>query len=275
MTVLTVMNQKGGVGKTTTTLNLAAGLQERGWKVLLVDFDPQASLTTSCGFTVGNRGEPPLSVADAVMTTVHVPFRRRSLLRDVIVPAPLGVEGIDLVPANQDLASAEVSLYAVYGREYALRDTLAQVRDRYDVIIVDGVPTLGLLSVNALTAADGLIIPVQAEFLAVYGLGQLIFNVALVRERLNSQLMIWGIVLTMVDRRLKHCRDMVIDVREKLAGRVPVFVTHIPLDVKLKESSSADETILTYSPKSRTCPCPSTMIAAAPSLEVVISSKDP
>ena len=248
MLVLTVMNQKGGVGKTTTTLNLAVALKERGWRVLVVDFDPQGSLTTCCGLNDPNLLAPGQTVADAVLTTVHGPSVRHVALRDIIVSTPAG---IDLVPASQQLATAEAALYTVYGREFALRDTLADARNFYDVILVDSVPTLGLLAVNALAAADGLIIPVQAEYLAVYGLAQLLHSVALVRERLNPRLHIWGVLLTMVDARTRHSRDVVTIVRETLPGQVPVFQTHIPVDVKLKDSAKLGLSVLALDPSCR------------------------
>jgi chromosome partitioning protein len=248
MRVITVMNQKGGVGKTTTTLNLAAALQEGGWRVLVVDFDPQGSLTTCCGSSEPGRLGSGQTIADAVLTTVHGPVSRPVSLRDVVVTTPAG---IDLVPSSQQLATAEAALYTVYGREYALRDTLAVARDYYDVIIIDSVPTLGLLAVNGLAAADGLIIPVQAEYLAVYGLAQLLQNVALVRERLNPRLSVWGVLLTMVDVRTRHSREVVAAVRETLPGQVPVFETQIPVDVKLKDSSRAGISVLRYDSISR------------------------
>ncbi len=248
MQVVTVMNQKGGVGKTTTTLNLAAALKEVGWRVLVVDFDPQGSLTTCCGVNEPGRLGPGQTVSDAVLTTVRGPAARRVSLRDVVVSTR---SGIDLVPASQQLATAEAALYTVYGREYALRDTLNEARDYYDVILVDSVPTLGLLAVNGLAAADGLIIPVQAEYLAVYGLAQLLHNVALVRERLNPRLAIWGVLLTMVDGRTRHSREVVAAVRETLPGQVPVFDTQIPVDVRLKDSARAGISVLGYDPTGR------------------------
>ncbi len=248
MWVVTVMNQKGGVGKTTTTLNLAAALQEHGWRVLVVDFDPQASLTACCGSNDLGRDGSGQTIADAVLTSVHGPVSRPVSLLDVIIHTP---SGVDLVPSSQQLASAEASLYTVYGREYALRDTLAVARASYDVIIVDSVPTFGLLAVNGLAAADGLIIPVQAEYLAVYGLAQLLQNVELVRERLNRRLSVWGILLTMVDFRTRHSREVMAAVREISPGRVPVFDTCIPVDVKLKDSTRAGISVLQYDPLAR------------------------
>lgn len=248
MPSLTITNQKGGVGKTTTTLNLAAALQELGVRVLTVDFDPQGSLTTSCGMSDPTELGPGQTIADALLTTMHHPVPNPVTIQDVIVHTPAG---LDLVPSNHQLATAERILYAFYGREFALRQTLAPVRNQYDLILVDSVPTLGLLAINSLAAVDGLIIPVQAEFLAVHGLAQVLESVTQVREHLNSGLQIWGVVLTMVDGRTKHSRDIVQLVRENLPGQVPVFKTEIPVDVKLKESSRAGRTVLQLDPRTR------------------------
>lgn len=240
MAIVTVTNQKGGVGKTTTTLNLGIGLQRRGWRVLAVDFDPQGNLTTCCGLddVAGSESRPTL--ADALLTTVRGPTARKVRVQDVIVQSPAG---IDLVPADKHLAAAEAALYSVYGREYALRDTLEMVKDRYDVILVDSVPTLGLLAINGLAAAHGVIIPVQAEFLAVHGLAQLLESVLVVRERLNPDLSVWGVLMTMVDPRTKHSREVTSAVRESLPEGVNVFDAAIPVSVKLKESARAGRSI--------------------------------
>lgn len=248
MPVLTVINQKGGVGKTTTTLNLAAALRERGRTVLIVDFDPQASLTTCCGLNGSDPFRPHLTIADALLTTVGAPTDRAAMLRDVIVTT---VDAIQLAPSSQDLAAAEATLHTTFRREYALRETLAQVEHEFDVILVDGVPTAGLLAANSLVAADGLIIPVQAEFLAVHGLSQLMNDVALIRQRLNPSLDLWGIVLTMVDLRTKHARDTIARVKDQFSGQIPLFQTQIPVDVRLRESTKAAATILAFAPTSR------------------------
>jgi chromosome partitioning protein len=248
MAVVTVMNQKGGVGKTTTTMNLAAALQERGWRVLAVDFDPQGSLTTCCGLTDPSVVAARPTIADALLTTVHGPFARRATARDAVVATPAGLE---ILPANQQLSMAETALHTVYGREYALRDTLAGICGEYDLILIDSVPTLGLLAVNALAAAEGLIIPVQAEYLAVHGLAQLLDSVALVRERLNPSLKILGILLTMVDGRTRHGREIVAAVRETLTGRIPVFQVQIPVQIKLKDAARMGMSVLAFDPNGR------------------------
>ncbi len=248
MPSLTITNQKGGVGKTTTTLNLAAALQELGVRVLTVDFDPQGSLTTSCGLSDPTELGPGQTIADALLTTMRHPVEKPVTIQDVIVHTPAG---LDLVPSNHQLATAERILYALYGREFALRQTLAPVRTMYDLILVDSVPTLGLLAINSLAAVDGLIIPVQAEFLAVHGLAQVLDSVQQVREHLNSGLQIWGVALTMVDGRTKHSREIVQLVRENLPGQVPVFKTEIPIDVKLKESSRVGKSVLQLDPRTR------------------------
>jgi chromosome partitioning protein len=248
MPIVTVTNQKGGVGKTTTTLHLAVALQRLGWNVLTVDFDPQGNLTTCCGLGEADFAEGRQTLADALLTTVRGPSVRKVTLTDVVISTPAG---IDLVPADKHLAAAEAALYTVYGREYALRDTLATVRNRYDVILVDSVPTLGLLAINALAAANGIVIPVQADYLAVHGLAQLLESVQVVRERLNPDLEIWGVLLTMVDSRTRHCREVVAAVRESLPGRVRVFDTQIPQQVRLKDAAKAGVSIFTYDPSSR------------------------
>ncbi|HEX5415106.1 MAG TPA: ParA family protein [Chloroflexota bacterium] len=248
MPSLTITNQKGGVGKTTTTLNLAAALQDLGVRVLVVDFDPQGSLTTSCGLSDPTELGPGQTIADALLTTMHHPGAKAVSIQDVIVKTPAG---LDLVPSNHELASAERILYAVYGREFALRDTLAPIRTKYDLILIDSVPTLGLLAINSLAAVDGLVIPVQAEFLAVHGLAQVLDSVKQVRERLNPSLQIWGVALTMVDGRTKHSHDIIQLVRESLVGQVPVFKTEIPTDVKLKESSRLGMSVIRMDGRAR------------------------
>jgi chromosome partitioning protein len=248
MPVVTVTNQKGGVGKTTSTLNLAVALRRLGYNVLAVDFDPQGNLSTCAGLTDVNVAEARFTLADALLTTVRGPSIRKVTLADTIVAAPAG---IDVVPADKHLAAAEAALYTVYGREFALRDTLATVKDRYDVILVDSVPTLGLLAINALSAANGILIPVQADYLAVHGLSQLLESVSVVRERLNPDLEVWGVLLTMVDPRTKHSREVVAAVRESLPGKVNVFEAQIPVHVRLKDSAKAGVSIFSYDPGSK------------------------
>lgn len=248
MAIVTVTNQKGGVGKTTTTLNLGVGLQRRGWRVLAVDFDPQGNLSTCCGLDDLDGAEYRPTLADALLTTVRGPTVRKVHLAEVIVHSPAG---LDVVPADKRLAAAEAALYSVYGREYALRDSLEMVKDQYDVILIDSVPTLGLLAINGLAAAGGVVIPVQAEFLAVHGLAQLLESVQVVRDRLNPDLSVWGVLMTMVDPRTKHSREVTSAVRDCLPGDVELFDAAIPVSVKLKESARAGRSIFDVDPGGR------------------------
>lgn len=248
MAIVTVTNQKGGVGKTTTTLNLGVGLLRRGWRVLAVDFDPQGNLSTCCGLDDLDGADYRPTLADALLTTVRGPTIRKVHLAEVIVHSPAG---LDVVPADKRLAAAEAALYSVYGREYALRDSLEMVKDQYDVILIDSVPTLGLLAINGLAAASGVVIPVQAEFLAVHGLAQLLESVQVVRDRLNPDLSVWGVLMTMVDPRTKHSREVTSAVRDCLPSDVELFDAAIPVSVKLKESARAGRSIYDVDPGGR------------------------
>ncbi len=231
---LAILNQKGGVGKTTTAVNLAAGLALAGQRALLVDLDPQGNATTGLGVAKGNLhatvyevllGDVPWS--DAVITT--------------------GVQGLDLLPATLDLAGAVVELANKHQRELYLRHALAGTAERYDYLIIDTPPSLGLLPVNCLAAADCALIPMQAEFFALEGLAQLEHTMRLVKRALNPELEVLGILLTMVDHRARLCRDVMAQVRRQY-GAV-VFSTIIPRAVRLSEAPSYGETIFTFDPR--------------------------
>lgn len=234
--IIAIANQKGGVGKTTTAINLGACLVERGKRVLLVDIDPQANATSSLGY---DKNTIVRSVYDALIGTISLP-------QAVILT---GRVGLDLAPAATSLAGAEVELVGMDQREYRLAMALAPLRDRYDYILVDCPPSLGLLTVNALVAADGLLVPIQCEYLALEGLSRLIDTVRLVRSRLNQRLRVFGILLTMFDSRT----NLSAQVAQEVATHFPkeVFKSIIPRSVRLSEAPSYGQTILEYDPASR------------------------
>ncbi|MDP3244683.1 MAG: AAA family ATPase [bacterium] len=229
--IISIVNQKGGVGKTTTALNLAAALARLGKSVLLVDIDPQANATSGLGV---NWREISKGIYEALMG-IH-PFR------SVIIKT--GRDGYHLAPATQDLAGANVELVNLTGREMKLREALLEVRHDYDFILIDCPPSLGLLTVNGLTAADTLLIPVQAEYYALEGLGQLLATIDLVRQNLRPDLSVLGAVLTMFDGRNKLSSDILQELYKYFPQRI--FRSVIPRTVKLAEAPSFGKTIFEY-----------------------------
>ncbi|WP_296604607.1 ParA family protein [Nocardioides sp.] len=234
--VVSMCNQKGGVGKTTTTINLGASLAELGRKVLLVDFDPQGSLSVGLGL---NPHEMDLTIYNLLM-------QRDVDIHDVIVPTV--VEGMDLLPSNIDLSAAEVQLVHEVAREQTLQRVLGPAIAEYDVILIDCQPSLGLLTVNALTASDGVIVPLECEYFALRGVALLKTTIDKVRERLNPKLEIDGVLGTMYDGRTLHSRE----VMERLvqAWGDKVFHTVIRRTVKFSDSTVAGEPITTYAASS-------------------------
>ena len=230
-----VTNQKGGVGKTTTAINLAAALAQLGRRILLVDLDPQANATTGVG--VEHRGVER-SVYDCLLGSSSA----EAVIRKTDYP------NLDLIPSTIDLAGAELELVSAIARETKLRAALEQVRG-YDVIFIDCPPSLGLLTINALTAAEKILIPIQCEYYALEGLSQLLRNVELVRTGLNHHLDVAGIVLTMYDARTKLSEEVANEVRKHFGDKV--FTTIIPRSVRLSEAPSYGQPAIAYEPSAR------------------------
>lgn len=229
--ITAVVNQKGGVGKTTTTFNLGVGLHRLGRRVLLVDLDPQASLTVSTGLPIAH-----------LASSVY-----QALLDDQMDPLPIireTLSGVDILPATIDLAAAEVELVNVTLRELVLRDLLDKLRSRYDHILIDCPPSLGLLTINALAAADRVIIPLQCEYLATRGLALLLKTLEKVQSRLNRDLQVSGILPTMYDGRTTHAKEVLEELRANFPGQV--FDVVIKDSVRVKESPAAGLSIFDY-----------------------------
>ena len=234
--VLTVANQKGGVGKTTTAVSLAAALAELGYEVLLVDLDPQGNATSG----VGMRARPEAA-------TIYDVLVGDTPITDVIEQTQ--VQHLSIVPANLDLAGAEIELVSAFNREQQLRLALEAARGMFDLILVDCPPSLGLLTVNALSAGDGVIVPIQCEYFALEGLGALRRNTDLIRTQLNPSLVIVGFVLTMLDARTRLSQQVVDEVRNHFGDLV--FDTRIPRSVRLAEAPGFGLPITVFDPSSR------------------------
>lgn len=238
--VIALANQKGGTGKTTTTVNLGIGLASQGKKVLLVDADAQGNLTDSLGYQ-----EPdnlPISLATILTKTMMEESYESD---DGILHH---AEGVDLMPGNIELSAIEVSLVNTMSRETVLRSYINSVKDRYDYILIDCMPSLGMMTINALAAADSVIIPVQAHYLPAKGMTQLLQTIARVRRQINPQLAIDGVLLTMVDNRTNFAKDISFVLRRDYGDKLRVFQTEIPLSIRAAETSAQGKSIYAFDP---------------------------
>ena len=241
--VIAIANQKGGVGKTTTTSNLGIGLAKQGKKVLLIDADAQGSLTASLGIREPDRLEITLATIMA------------SIINDEEIKPEYGIlrheEGVDFMPGNIELSGLETSLVNVMSRETILRTYIEQQKDRYDYILIDCMPSLGMITINAFASADSILIPVQAAYLPVKGLEQLIKTIGKVKRQINPKLEIEGILLTMVDNRTNYARDISKLLIENYGSRVRIFENSIPLSVRAAEISAEGVSIYQHDPNGK------------------------
>lgn len=241
--VIAVANQKGGVGKTTTTSNLGIGLANQGKRVLLIDADAQGSLTASLGFSEPDKINISLATIMA------------NLINEVEMEPEYGIlkhdEGIDLMPGNIELSGLEVSLVNVMSRERILCNYIEQEREKYNYILIDCMPSLGMITINALAAADSILIPVQAAYLPVKGLEQLIKTIGKVKRQINPKLEIEGILLTMVDSRTNFARDISNLLIENYGDRVKIFKNSIPMSVRAAEISAEGISIYKHEPNGK------------------------
>ena len=233
--VIAIANQKGGVGKTTTTINLSACLAEKGKKILVIDTDPQGNTTSGFG----------LEKNDIENTIYELLLGEISIEESIIKNA---VEGVDIIPSNVNLAAVEIELIGVDKKEFILRNEVEWVKDRYDFIIIDCPPSLSLLTINSMTTADTVLVPIQCEYYALEGLSQLIHTVNLVKERLNPDLAMEGVVFTMFDSRTNLSMQVVENVKANIQQKV--YDTLIPRNIRLAEAPSYGMPINIYDPKS-------------------------